>query len=244
MNRLLWGIVASLGAMLAGTLMSLFALQRLHQPRPLQPAPPAEALSQASVARVVRRAEPAVVQILVQSRPDPQAAPGSTWRVVGSGFVVDPHGEILTSAALVRGARRVEVRCRSLAAPLTADLVRLDPQRDVALLQVHPPRRMPALGLGPAAGPATGSYVVALGGGGVTLGVVSADVRHVALPGSTSRWLLQTDAPIPTGDLGGPLLDLSGRVAGMATYGVQVGRGIGFAVPAAELRPVFGRRGL
>jgi S1-C subfamily serine protease len=85
-----------------------------------------------------------------------------------------------------------------------------------------------------------GGYVVSLGRRGASLGVVSSAPRRVAVLGRSVRRLLQTDAPLVGGNLGGPLIDLDGRVVGMLAPPVT-SRGIGFAVPARELRQVLGR---
>lgn len=243
MRRFLPGLLASAAALLLAMFAALFAVAGRQTARPMRPTAPAQVLSQDSVGRVVRRTSPAVVRITVLKPSgllSPQGLP-LMLESQGSGFLVDPRGGVLTSAQLVAGARRIEVRCSGLASPLSVVRVKLDGLRDVALLQVHPPRLLPALKLGPASGPLVGSYVVALGGESAALGIISADTQRIALAGRPKQRLLQTDAPIDAGKVGGPLLDLGGRVVGMAQIGVRGAQGIAFAIPAQDLRLAMGR---
>ncbi len=233
MHRLARGLAASLALALVAALLWR-AARGPARVRPLESPRAAAALAQGSVAMAVQRSAPAVVGVTAVTA---AAVPGGGLLLTaeGSGFVVDPRGGILTSASLVRGAQRIVVRLhRGLA--LAAVGVRLDRRRDVALLQVRPGGRLPTLPLGSPAAPAAGTYVVSLGDAGATLGVVSSGARGVAVAGGRPLALLQTDAPLLRGNVGGPLLDVAGRVVGMATFSISGGQGIGFAVPAGEIR--------
>lgn len=245
MRRFAAYLLSGGGVALLGASMVLLGMSRFHAVRWTHGDPRRQTLSQASVAQVVRRSMPAVARVTALRPTGLRTAQGQplSVTVTGSGFVVDPRGGVLTSAGLVTGAERIEVRCRDCGSPLPVTGVTLDGLRHVAYLHVHPPRRLPALRLGPARGPAAGSYVVALGGGGAAFGVISAEPRVFALPDGATRRLLQTDAPIHAGNVGGPLLDLEGRVVGMATLSVSAGKGIGFAIPAQDLRSAIGRSG-
>ena len=235
MARLPRWLLVSLGAVLGLAIVFLAG----HAIRPPSPAPHAmsrRALTAGSAAGVVRRASAAVVRVSAWRQTLGQPA---LRRVVGSGFVAAPGGLVLTNAELVAGAARVDVRCPGVATTLAARVAVLDFGRGAALLQLRRPLcRAPVLRLGPDAGSPAGGFVLSLGGGGTTLGVVSATPRLVGVRDGPVRHLLQTDAPIPAVNLGGPLLDLDGRVIGMAAPPIG-GRGIGFAVPARELREVL-----
>ena len=245
MRRFVPYLLAGGTAALLGLSMVLFGVSGFHAVRPMRSDQPRQALSQGSVAQVVRRGLPAMVRVTVLRPTGLRTSRGRplSVKVTGSGFVVDARGGVLTSAGLVAGAQRTEVRCRRCGSSLPVTRVTLDGLRDVAYLRVHPPRRLAALRLGPAEGPAAGSYVVALGGESAQFGVVSAEARVFAQTDGTTRRLLQTDASIHAGNAGGPLLDLEGRVVGMSTYSVSAGKGIGFAVPARDLRLAIGRSG-
>ncbi len=211
-------------------------------PKQAQPAQAGTAVAQDAVAQAVRRAAPAVVQVSALAPTGYVTAAGRpiAVRLVGSGFVVDARGAILTSLRLVTGARRVEVRSAPMDTPLPVQRIDLDAADGVAVLHVRPARPLKALPLArrPAA---AGSYVLVLGRQGAAFGVVSAGARGMLVPGGGVRPLLQTDAPIHAGNVGGPLIDLSGHVVGMAMLQVAGGRRVAFAVPAQALSQTITR---
>ena len=228
----------------AAMALALFLLAgcTVQGPKKAQPAQAGTALSRDAAAQAVRRAAPAVVQVaaLMPAGTVTAAGHGIAVRLVGSGFVVDPRGAILTSARLVAGARRVDVRTAPTGTHLRVQRIDLDAADDVAVLHVRPSRPLKALPLArrPAA---AGSYVLVLGRQSAAFGVVSAGARDMLAPGGGVRPLLQTDAPIHAGNVGGPLIDLSGQVIGMATLQVAGGRRIAFAVPARALAQAVAR---
>lgn len=155
---------------------------------------------------------------------------------LGSGFLVDAEGHILTNAHVVENAAEIRVRFHDdLETP--ARLVGIDPVRDLALLQVDG-----AAGLVPAVPGDSdtlrvGDWVLAIGNPlglhhTLTKGIVSAKGRSELLS-ETEGYpdLLQVDAPINRGSSGGPLFDLEGRVVGVTTVVAAEGQGIGFAIP-------------
>jgi putative serine protease PepD len=176
-----------------------------------------------------------------------QAAPSvvaiSAGGRTGSGFLLDDRGHVVTNAHVVGeegeatvalGARRVPARVRGV-----------EPSVDVAVLALPAPPD----GLAPLAfageAPRIGDPVVAIGApfglqGSLTTGIVSGVRRQIEAPnGFAITGAIQTDAALNPGNAGGPLLDLSGRVVGIATQiATEGGRneGIGFAVPAAVVR--------
>jgi S1-C subfamily serine protease len=166
----------------------------------------------------------------------------------GSGFVVDPAGEILTNHHVISGADRIYVRFAGEDDEYDAELVGSDPLTDLALLRIDPSGRdLPYLAYGDSDALRVGDWVVAVGNpfgnleGSMTVGILSAKGRGgLNIQGLTPRYqdFLQTDASINFGNSGGPLVDVRGRVVGVNTAVNTVGQGIGFAVPARMVRRV------
>ncbi len=170
--------------------------------------------------------------------------PPGPQRGLGSGFVIDPSGFVVTNAHVVEGAAEIEVVFDE-GPRLAAEVVGTDARTDLALLQVETDEPLPALQWGESEGAAIGDWVVAIGnpfglGGSVTAGVISARARDIRA-GPYDEFL-QTDAAINRGNSGGPLLDMNGRVIGVNTaiFSPTGGSiGIGFAIPASIARPVI-----
>ena len=215
----------------------------------------------ASVDALTRKVWPSVVQILVSgygARED--NAPGETSVVVGpqqsmgSGFVIDADGYIMTNAHVVEGARRVQVVLRpatadgSLATALTprpriinARVVGISTELDLALLKVDGVK-LPALVLATYSDLRQGDLVFAFGSpvglrNSLTHGLVSA-VSRTLTPDSPLIYV-QTDAPINPGNSGGPLVNVRGEVVGVNTFKAGGNEGLGFAVPSATVRTAF-----
>lgn len=167
----------------------------------------------------------------------------------GSGFVVDPRGEILTNHHVVAGADAIYVRFPGELEEYTAQLVGSDPLTDLALLRIDPQsRELPYLEFGSSDALEVGDWVVAVGNpfgnleGSLTVGILSATGRSdLDIHGLTPRYqdFLQTDASINFGNSGGPLVDLQGRVIGVNTAVNTAGQGIGFAVPSRLARLIY-----
>lgn len=177
----------------------------------------------------------------------------------GTGIVISGSGEIITNAHVVRGgisgASTVTVTLQD-SRKLAAQIVASDSDNDLALLKVSGVAGLPILELGNSGAVAPGDPVIAIGyalglegGPSVTTGIISATGRSTATEtgaGVNSRLtnLLQTDAPISSGDSGGPLLDTEGHVIGIntmvATSTSQVAaNGIGFAIAADTVKAVL-----
>jgi S1-C subfamily serine protease len=176
-----------------------------------------------------------------------RAASGSG---LGSGFVVDDQGRIVTNYHVIEGADEIEVSF-SNKDTLDATLVGSDPSTDLAVLQVDAGAdALTPLELADSDAVAVGDPVVAIGNPfglerTVTAGIVSALQRAVRAPnGYTIDEVIQTDAAINQGNSGGPLLDSSGRVIGVnsqietAGDGSSGNVGIGFAVPSNTVKSV------
>jgi serine protease Do len=194
----------------------------------------AEVCEPRSWPEIFREVSDAVVTVTTLSI-DPYAAVDRVSANVGSGFVVDLDGRVLTNAHVVIGADQVVVTLGDDSAP--AEVVGLDLVLDLAVLQVprHPDLR-PAR-LGNSGGLVVADEVMAIGnplglGRTATRGIVSALDRVV--PRSSMSWLspfIQTDAAINPGSSGGPLVDRCGDVVGITTGLMGAAQNVGFAVP-------------
>jgi putative serine protease PepD len=167
-------------------------------------------------------------------------------QATGSGFVVSSDGLIVTNAHVVEGAGEVAVKVGTDGDQLPAEVVGIDPSRDLALLDVDG-SGLPALELGDSDQVEVGDATYAIGNPygldhTLTTGIVSALDRQLQAPdGATIDGAIQTDAALNPGNSGGPLLDASGKVIGVnaqiATGGGEQGGnvGIGFAIPASTV---------
>src|SRR6266851_2034565 len=210
-----------------------------------------------SVDALIKKVSPSVVQILVTGYgPLEDGERGNTTavigrqRAIGSGFVIDPSGYIVTNAHVVKGAQRVQVVLPpanadgSLDAALStrtilmpARIVGVSSEIDLALIKVDADK-LPALPLATYRKLGQGEIVFAFGSPGglrntVTMGVVSAVARQTE-PDSPMIYI-QTDAPINPGNSGGPLVNVNGEVVGVNTFILsQSGgnEGLGFAIPS------------
>jgi serine protease Do len=159
---------------------------------------------------------------------------------VGSGFIIDPDGLIVTNHHVVRGATEIRVTTAQ-GNTYQARIVGTDATTDLALLKVQA-RGLPALRFRADEQPRVGEWVVAIGSPlglshTVSAGIISATNRGIALSDRVNY--IQTDAAINPGNSGGPLLDLEGRVVGVNVAVAARGQGIGFAIPAWTARPVI-----
>ena len=193
---------------------------------------------------MVARALPGVVSITTRQIERDQFNQPVPTRGLGSGFVIDRRGHVLTNNHVVEGAQEIKVALTD-GRTFRAALVGADRMTDLAVLKIDG-KNLPALPLGDAARLAVGETVVAIGsplwiegGPTVTTGVVSALGRSMEQPGlPTLHNLIQTDAAINPGNSGGPLLNLRGEVVGINTAVIASAHGIGFAIWARTARPV------
>ena len=162
---------------------------------------------------------------------------------LGSGFIIDPQGYIVTNNHVIEGADEINVRLADNSL-YKATVIGTDDKTDLALLKVEPERPLPALDWGNSDRLRVGDWVVAIGnpfglGGTVTAGIVSARQRDIN--SGPYDDFIQTDASINRGNSGGPLFNLDGEVIGVNTaIFSQTGGsvGIGFAIPASLARNV------
>lgn len=167
----------------------------------------------------------------------PQAPEGRPAAGVGSGFLIDAEGYLVTNNHVIEDASSITVTLKS-GETLEADLIGRDEKTDLALLKVESDEALPFVSFGDAEAVRPGDWVMAVGspfglGGTVTAGIVSARGRD--LPGGTLIDFLQIDAAINRGNSGGPAFNLDGEVIGVNTaiFSPNGGSvGIGFAIPA------------
>jgi serine protease Do len=164
---------------------------------------------------------------------------------LGSGFVIDPSGYIVTNNHVISGAEEITVRFHD-DTELKAKLVGTDEKTDLALLKVESPKPIASLAWGDSDALRIGDWVLAIGnpfglGGTVTAGIVSA--RNRVLEQGNYDDYIQTDASINKGNSGGPLFNMSGEVIGVNTliYSNNNGGsvGIGFAIPSGMAKNVI-----
>ena len=162
---------------------------------------------------------------------------------LGSGFVIDPSGLIVTNNHVIANAEQITVTL-SDDTTLQAEVIGRDSVSDLALLKVEPKAPLAAASWGDSAKARVGDWVLAIGnpfglGGTVTSGIISATARDIH--SGPYDDFLQTDASINRGNSGGPMFNLAGEVIGINTaiFSPSGGSiGIGFAIPSAFARPI------
>ena len=177
---------------------------------------------------------------------DPQNRERSPRRVnsLGSGFIIDPSGIVVTNNHVISEADEITVILND-GTRLKAELIGKDQKTDLALLRVKPDKPLKAVKFGESEKLRLGEWVIAIGnpfslGGSVTAGIVSARNRDIN-SGPYDNYI-QTDASINRGNSGGPLFNLDGEVVGINTAIISPSGGsigIGFAVPAKTAVPVI-----
>ena len=227
-----------------------------------------------SVADLADRLSPAVVNIATSQKsasgeeavPIPDLPPGSPFREffdeflnkqrrdqqslprtvssLGSGFVIDPSGIIVTNNHVIDGADEIEVNLAG-GTKMPAELIGIDKKTDLAVLRVKPDKPLAYVSFGDSNKLRVGDWVMAIGnpfglGGSVTLGIVSARNRNIN--SGPYDDFIQTDAAINRGNSGGPLFDMDGNVVGINTAIISPSGGsigIGFSVPSSTARSVI-----
>jgi serine protease Do len=170
--------------------------------------------------------------------------PPSRVASLGSGFIIDPSGLIVTNNHVIANAEQIAVTF-SDDTTLQAEVVGRDAVSDLALLKVEPKSPLPAATWGDSNKAKVGDWVLAIGnpfglGGTVTSGIISATARDIH--STPYDDFLQTDASINRGNSGGPMFNLAGEVIGINTaiFSPSGGSiGIGFAIPSSFARPII-----
>ena len=233
-------------------------------------APPPVLAGTADIATLAAKVKPAVVNITTihemrrtrmelpdgfpfelfgghLGRRDPRGGGGDEvmkQQALGSGFLVDKQGHVVTNAHVIDDADVVKVKLTD-EREYTAKVVGKDTRMDLAVLQLQNATNLPdPVALGSSDALRVGEYVVAIGnpfglGNTVTMGIVSAKGRTIGAGPYDD--FIQTDASINPGNSGGPLFNLRGQVVGINTAINPNGKGIGFAIPVDELKDVVGQ---
>jgi S1-C subfamily serine protease len=250
------GLVAVLfGAVAGGAAAALVDHDNAASPdtQAASPAAPPPAARGLSPAEIYRRDGPGVVVITAtqtQQVPPTLFSPPATQSVqsLGSGFVIDRQGDILTNDHVVAGAKRVRVGFSGTTS-YPAQVVGTDPSTDLAVVKVDvPASALHPLAFDDSAKAQVGDPAYAIGNPfgldrTMTAGIVSATGRDIQAPNNlTISDAIQTDAPINHGNSGGPLLDTSGRVIGVNSQieggTVDANVGVGFAISSNTARSV------
>lgn len=260
-RRVLFAVIVAFvlgGAFSAGVLV-VHALGNSYNPPPNITSTPLAltgGLSAGTIPKIVQMASPAVVKVttLVPVQPSYGGSPFSPFlpynptpnfaQGIGSGFIFNKEGYILTNDHVINGASKIMVQVVGYRSAFPATVVGADYATDLAVLRIHTPQALPILPLASARPPAIGSFAIAIGNPyglshTVTLGVVSAEGRPLQIGSRQYRNLLQTDAAINPGNSGGPLLNLDGQVVGIDTAVASQAQGIGFAIPVSTVRQIL-----
>ncbi len=174
--------------------------------------------------------------------------PPQARQSLGSGFIINPNGFILTNNHVIEEADKIKVILQD-ERELEAEVVGRDPKTDLALIKVRAEEPLPTVPLGDSDGLRIGEWVMAIGNPfglshTVTAGIVSAKGRVIGV-GQYDDFI-QTDASSNPGNSGGPLFNTQGEVVGINTAIVAGGTGIGFAIPvnlAKQLLPELHSKG-
>jgi serine protease Do len=179
---------------------------------------------------------------LDRNKGKPEAQPRRATSL-GSGFIVDSAGLVVTNNHVIADADEITVTLQDDTS-FKAEVVGRDTKVDLALLRIKPTKPLAAVKFGDSDGTRVGDWVLAIGnpfglGGTVTAGILSARAREINAGPYDD--FLQTDASINRGNSGGPMFNMAGEVIGINTaiYSPSGGSiGIGFAIPANMAKPV------
>ncbi|MGG6312458.1 S1C family serine protease [Paenibacillus macerans] len=169
---------------------------------------------------------------------------------IGSGFIFDKTGYILTNEHVVHNADVVQVTVQGTEKPYEAKVLGKSYELDLAVLKIDGDSNFPSIPLGNSDNTQVGEWLVAIGNPQgfdhtVTAGVLSAKERDITIAGENGEkdrqyeHLLQTDASINPGNSGGPLLNLNGEVIGINVAVSSDSQGIGFAIPTSTISEVL-----
>jgi len=162
---------------------------------------------------------------------------------LGSGFIIDSKGIVITNNHVIKGAEDILVRVDG-GKEYEAEVLGSDPLSDIAVLKIESKEKLTPVKFGDSDKARIGDWVIAIGnpfglGGTVTAGIISARNRDIGM--SRYEDFIQTDASINVGNSGGPLFDMNGEVIGINTaiLGREGSIGIGFAIPSNSAKKVI-----
>lgn len=209
-----------------------------------QSSPDFKTTSPMTIQEVYKKVAPAVVIVSTKSVALTNGIFPEEVEGIGSGFIINENGEILTNYHVVKGAKEVHVTL-STGKEVPAEVVNYDEAQDIALLKLKEKIKVPAVAeLGNSDNLQPGQTVVAIGtplskefASTITQGIISAVGRTVDTKTGKQINLIQTDAAINPGNSGGPLVNAEGQVIGINTLKVSGGaEGLGFAIPINEVK--------
>jgi len=245
--------------LLAAAFLPLLSLSVRGEPSPADPAAEPSVIATAkalpavvniNTERVIRRAVRDPYEDFLNQYFGEQAVPRREVRQkvqsLGSGFIVDPSGYIVTNEHVVERAEDLKIQVTTPdGKTYNARYVTGDPSADLALLKIESKTPLPFLSLKDLSSNLLGQTVLVVGnplgyGHSVARGILSATNRSLAINNNEYEGLLQTDAAINPGNSGGPLIDLAGKLVGVASAKLAYTntpnpiptQGIGFAIPA------------
>lgn len=164
-----------------------------------------------------------------------------TQRSLGSGFIIDKDGFIVTNNHVTEGADKIRVKLAN-GMEFDAEIIGRDSKTDIALIKIKAKNHLPTVPLGDSDALTVGDWVIAVGSPfglehTVTAGIVSAKGRVIG--SGPYDDFIQTDASINPGNSGGPLISMGGKVVGINTAIIAGGQGIGFAIPINMARTII-----
>jgi serine protease Do len=207
---------------------------------------------ESAITSVVEQASPAVVSIVARTVDfDPFTGPITDQRGIGTGFIIDKNGTILTNSHVVEDESIQYTVVTKDQQSLTVKNIERDPVIDLAILTVEGANNLPTLQLGDSDSIKVGQSVIAIGNAlgrfenTVTVGVISGIGRGITASGAfgaeteTIDNVIQTDAALNPGNSGGPLIDLGGNVIGVNFATTSGAENIGFVIPINTAKPII-----
>ncbi|WP_253197362.1 S1C family serine protease [Clostridium algidicarnis] len=205
-----------------------------------------------TVTEIIDKVGPAVVGVTTKSIKDYGIFGNQATEGIGSGFIINEEGYVLTNYHVIKGAQDVKVVLND-GKEVEAKVINYDAENDIAVVKIKEEMKMPGVvELGDSDSVQAGESVVAIGNplgkeflGTVTSGIVSAINRSINI-GGKDLTLIQTDAAINPGNSGGPLLNSRGQVIGMNTAKINSQsaeggvEGIGFSIPINQAKAKLG----
>lgn len=205
-----------------------------------------------TITEIIDRVGPAVVGVTTKSVKDYGIFRNQATEGIGSGFIINEEGYVLTNYHVIKGAQDVKVVLND-GKEVEAKVINYDAENDIAVVKIKEDMKMPGVvELGDSDSVQAGESVVAIGNplgkeflGTVTSGIVSAINRSIKI-GGKDLTLIQTDAAINPGNSGGPLLNSRGQVIGMNTAKINSQsaeggvEGIGFSIPINQAKAKLG----
>ncbi|HWP96027.1 MAG TPA: trypsin-like peptidase domain-containing protein [Syntrophomonadaceae bacterium] len=241
-------------------LLTIFVVGMGFFNNPVQAAESIPVLGPETIADMVQQVGPAVVNIETEIVSSSDSTPDDPFfrqffgdnmprpkeyvdSVIGTGFVIDASGLVLTNEHVIDGATKITVTF-SGDKKYSATVIGKDYDLDLAVLKIAADEQFPVLNLGDSDHMRVGEWVVAIGNPygldhTVTAGVISAKGRPLKIEDRNYRNLIQTDAAINPGNSGGPLLNISGEVIGINTAVNVEAQGIGFAIPINTAKDIL-----